>query len=156
MTSVHAITMKPVGFVRTTAVGDEVKDKSRTSEIIINPELSEALEGITGFSHYFVLFWLSEITVEQQAMMKVHPRGRMDMPLLRVYATRTNLRPNPIGLTLVELLKVENNVLTVRGLDAFNGTPVLDIKPFDFRDIAKDAKMPEWWLKLEDEKKQKQ
>ena len=148
--------MKPVGFVRTTAVGDEVKDKSRTSEIIINPELSEALEGITGFSHYFVLFWLSEITVEQQAMMKVHPRGRMDMPLLGVYATRTNLRPNPIGLTLVELLKVENNVLTVRGLDAFNGTPILDIKPFDFWDIAKDAKMPEWWLKLEDEKKQKQ
>jgi len=148
--------MKPVGFVRTTAVGDEVKDKSRTSEIIINPELSEALEGITGFSHYFVLFWLSEITVEQQAMMKVHPRGRMDMPLLGVYATRTNLRPNPIGLTLVELLKVENNVLTVRGLDAFNGTPILDIKPFDSWDIAKDAKMPEWWLKLEDEKKQKQ
>ena len=148
--------MKPVGFVRTTAVGDEVKDKSRTSEIIINPQLSEALEGITGFSHYFVLFWLSEITVEQQAMMKVHPRGRMDMPLLGVYATRTNLRPNPIGLTLVELLKVENNVLTVRGLDAFNGTPILDIKPFDSWDIAKDAKMPEWWLKLEDEKKQKQ
>jgi len=148
--------MKPVGFVRTTAVGDEVKDKSQTSEIIINPQLSEALEGITGFSHYFVLFWLSEITVEQQAMMKVHPRGRMDMPLLGVYATRTNLRPNPIGLTLVELLKVENNVLTVRGLDAFNGTPILDIKPFDSWDIAKDAKMPEWWLKLEDEKKQKQ
>ena len=54
------------------------------------------------------------------------------MPLLGVFATRTNLRPNPIGLTLVELLKVEGAILTVRGLDAFDGTPVLDIKPFDF------------------------
>jgi len=148
--------MKPIGFVKTAAVGDEVKDKSRTSEIIINPELAFALDGITGFSHYFVLFWLSEITPEQRAMMKVHPRGRKDMPLLGVFATRTNLRPNPIGLTLVELVNVENNVLTVRGLDAFNGTPVLDIKPFDFWDMAENAKMPDWWLKLEEEKKQKQ
>ena len=155
MTSEMHIEMKPIGFVKTTAVGDEVKDKNRTSEIIVNPELNSALDGIAGFSHYFVLFWLSEITPEQRAMMKVHPRGRMDMPLLGVFATRTNLRPNPIGLTLVELVKVENNVLTVRGLDAFNGTPVLDIKPFDYWDMAKNAKMPEWWLKLEEEKTQK-
>jgi len=155
MTSEMHIEMKPIGFVKTTAVGDEVKDKNRTSEIIVNPELNSALDGIAGFSHYFVLFWLSEITPEQRAMMKVHPRGRMDMPLLGVFATRTNLRPNPIGLTLVELVKVENNVLTVRGLDAFNGTPVLDIKPFDYWDTAKRAKMPDWWLQLEEERKQK-
>lgn len=77
------------------------------------------------------------------------------MPLLGVLATRTNLRPNPIGLTLVELVKAEGNVLTVRGLDAFDGTPVLDIKPFDFWDLAKDAKVPDWWKKLEEEKRQK-
>ena len=148
--------MKPVGIVKTAAVGDEVKDKSRISEIIINPELESALDGIKGFSHYFVLFWLNEITIEQRTMMKVHPRGRKDLPLLGVFATRTNLRPNPIGLTLVELVRVKKNVLTVRGLDAFNGTPVLDIKPFDFWDIAENAKMPDWWLRLEDEKKRKQ
>lgn len=156
MASQPPIALKPIGFVKTAAVGDEVKDKSRTSEIIINPELSSALDGVAGFSHYFVLFWLSEITPEQRAMMKVHPRGRKDMPLLGAFATRTNLRPNPIGLTLVELVKVEKNVLTVRGLDAFNGTPVLDIKPFDYWDTAKNVKMPDWWLKLEEEKKQKQ
>jgi tRNA (Thr-GGU) A37 N-methylase len=74
------------------------------------------------------------------------------LPLLGVFATRTKLRPNPIGLTLVELMKVEDNVLTVRGLDAFDETPVLDLKPFDFWDIAKHAKVPRWWTKLEKEK----
>ncbi len=54
----------------------------------------------------------------------------------------------------MELLKVEGNVLTVRGLDAFNGTPVLDIKPFDPWDTAENAKVPKWWLKLQEEKQQ--
>jgi tRNA-Thr(GGU) m(6)t(6)A37 methyltransferase TsaA len=155
MSSEQPVTMKPIGFVRTQAVGDEVKDKNRTSEIVINPELTQALEGITDFSHLFVLFWLSEISTEQRKMLKVHPRGRKDLPLLGVFATRTNLRPNPIGLTLVELVNVEGNVLAVRGLDAFNGTPVLDIKPYDFWDAAKDAKVPKWWTKLESEKARK-
>jgi len=155
MKSQPLITMEPIGFVRTNAVGDKVKDKSRISEIVLRKELVEALDGITGFSHYFVLFWLSQISLEQRQMMKVHPRGRQDLPLLGVLATRTNLRPNPIGLTLVELVKAEGNVLTVRGLDAFDGTPVLDIKPFDFWDLAKDAKVPDWWKKLEEEKRQK-
>ena len=78
----------------------------------------------------------------------------MDLPLLGVFATRTMFRPNPIGLTLVELLKVEGNVLTVKGLDAYDGTPVLDVKPFDAWDNATDAKVPEWWKKLEAERKQ--
>jgi len=82
----------------------------------------------------------------------VHPRGREDLPLLGVFATRTNLRPNPIGLTLVELIRVENNILTVRGLDAFDGTPVLDLKPFDSWDMAKEARMPDWWTKLDETK----
>ncbi|MCJ7763478.1 tRNA (N6-threonylcarbamoyladenosine(37)-N6)-methyltransferase TrmO [Candidatus Bathyarchaeota archaeon] len=155
MSSTPPITMEPIGFVRTTAVGDEVKDKSRLSEIVLRKEMVDALGGITGFSHYFVLFWLGQISSEQRKTMRVHPRGRRDLPLLGVLATRTNLRPNPIGLTLVELVKVEGNVLIVRGLDAFDGTPVLDVKPFDFWDIAKAAKVPKWWKKLEAEKHQK-
>jgi len=129
-------------------MGDEVKDKTRTSQIIVHHELTEALAGIEDFSHLFVLFWLHEISGEQRKTLKVHPRGRKDLPLLGVFATRTMLRPNPIGLTLVELVKVEGNVLTVRGLDALDGTPVLDIKPFDPWDTAKDAKVPRWWTKL--------
>jgi tRNA (adenine37-N6)-methyltransferase len=155
VTSQQSITIKPVGYVRTQAVGDEVRDKTRTSEIVIQPELAAALDGIADYSHLYVLFWLHEISEEKRMMLKVHPRGRIDLPLVGVFAARTNLRPNPIGLTLVEVVKVEGNVLVVRGLDAFNGTPVLDIKPYDYWDAVEHAKVPEWWLKLEEEKKQK-
>jgi tRNA-Thr(GGU) m(6)t(6)A37 methyltransferase TsaA len=155
MPSQDKIVLKPIGFVRTEAVGDEVKDKGRISQIILRNELTEALEGIEEFSHLFVLFWLHKITSEERKTLKVHPRSREDLPLLGVFATRTKLRPNPIGLALVELLKVKGNVLMVRGLDAFDETPVLDLKPFDFWDMAKDAKVPRWWTKLEKEKAQK-
>jgi tRNA-Thr(GGU) m(6)t(6)A37 methyltransferase TsaA len=152
MSSEEKIVLKPIGYVRTDAVGDEVKDKTRTSTIVLNSKLAKALEGIEDFSHLYVLFWLHEITEKQRKTMKVHPRGRRDLPLLGVFATRTNLRPNPVGLTLVELVKAEGNILTVRGLDAFDGTPVLDVKPFDHWDVAKGAKVPAWWIKLEEEK----
>lgn len=155
MSSQISLKMEPVGYVKTDAVGKEVKNRTHLSQIVLRSEHVEALEGITGFSHLHILFWLSEIPPQQRKIKKVHPRGRIDLPLVGVFAVRTNMRPNPIGLTLVELVKVESNVLTVRGLDAFDGTPVLDIKPFDFWDIAKDAKVPEWWLKLEEEKQRK-
>ena len=152
MTNQESITMKPIGYVRTKAIGDEVKNKKLVSEIHIKPELSEALDGITEYSHLHVLFWLHEISEEKRMTFKVQPRGRSDLPFIGVFAVRTKLRPNPIGLTIVELIKVENNILTVRGLDAFNGTPVLDIKPYDFWDIAKEIKVPNWWTKLEEGK----
>ncbi|MCW4008255.1 MAG: tRNA (N6-threonylcarbamoyladenosine(37)-N6)-methyltransferase TrmO [Candidatus Bathyarchaeota archaeon] len=145
------IVLKPIGYVKTDAVGDQVRDKRRTSQIIVRSELAEALEGIDGFSHLFVLYWLNQVS-RGEVRLKVHPRGRADLPLLGVFATRTMYRPNPIGLTLVELVKVAGNVLTVRGLDAFDGTPVLDLKPFDPWDAAENAKVPDWWLKLENEK----
>jgi tRNA-Thr(GGU) m(6)t(6)A37 methyltransferase TsaA len=155
MTSEERIVLKPIGFVRTRAHGDEVKDKSAIAEIIIRDELTGALEGIADFSHLYVLFWLNGVTSNERKMMRVHPRGREDLPLLGVFATRTKFRPNPIGLTLVELVKAEGKILTVRGLDAFDGTPVVDIKPFDNWDMAKNARVPDWWIKLEKERTEK-
>lgn len=149
MPSAEKIVLNPIGYVKTSAVGDEVKDKSLISQIVLNSELVEGLDGITGFSHLFVLFYLSQVKDEQRKTLKVHPRGRIDIPLTGVFAVRTMLRPNPIGLTLVELLKVDYNVLTVRGLDAFDGTPVLDVKPYDLWDIAENPKAPEWWRNLQ-------
>jgi tRNA-Thr(GGU) m(6)t(6)A37 methyltransferase TsaA len=142
--------LKPIGFVRTEAIGKEVRDKSLVSKIVFREGLTEALKGIQGFSHLFVIFWLHQI--KERDIMKVHPRGRQDMPLLGIFATRTPHRPNPIGLTRVKLLKVEKNVITVQGLDAFDGTPVLDIKPYDFWDTTEDATVPDWWMKLEKER----
>ena len=147
------IELKPIGFVRTKAFGKEVRDRSNVSELIILKDLTEALDGVRDFSHLYVIFWMHEISVEERKTMKTNPRGRLDMPYLGVFSTRTPYRPNPIGLTLVKLLKVKDNVLTVRGLDAFNGSPILDIKPFDHWDMTEDAVVPQWWMKLEREKK---
>jgi tRNA-Thr(GGU) m(6)t(6)A37 methyltransferase TsaA len=149
------IVLNPIGYVKTGAVGDEVKDKTVISQIVLRDELVEGLSGISGFSHLFVLFYLNQVTSEQRKTLKVHPRGRQDMQLTGVFAVRAMLRPNPIGLTLVELVKVDGNVLTVRGLDAYDATPVLDIKPYDFWDVAENAKVPEWWKKLNGGKPQK-
>ena len=155
VSATEKIELKPIGFVKTKAVGKEVRDRSNVSEIILRQDLAEALDGIEDFSHLFVIFWMHEIPKEERRTMKVHPRGRMDMPLLGIFATRTPYRPNPIGLTLVELLRVEGNVVTVRGLDAFDGTPVLDIKPFDYWEMVEDARVPEWWMRLKKEKTEK-
>ena len=152
MLNEKAIKLKPIGFVRTESIGEEVKDISRTSRIILDVKLSDALIGIKDFSHVFVLFWMNKVSTEERKKLKVHPRGREDMPLLGVFATRTPFRTNPIGLTLVELLEVEGNVLIVRGLDAFDGTPVLDIKPYDPWDVIQEPRVPEWWKRLESEK----
>jgi len=152
MISSEKIVLNPIGYVKTSVIGKEVKDKSNISQIVLREELVEGLSGISGFSHLFVLFYLNQISESQRKTLKVHPRGRQDMPLTGIFAARTMLRPNPIGLTLVELVKVAVNVLTVKGLDAYDGTPVLDIKPYDFWDIAENIKVPDWWRKLNSEK----
>ena len=82
----------------------------------------------------------------------MRPLGRKDLELLGIFATRTPHRPNPIGLTCVKLMKIKNNVLTVQGLDAYNETPVLDIKPFDSWDTTKEVQVPKWWRKIKEEK----
>jgi tRNA-Thr(GGU) m(6)t(6)A37 methyltransferase TsaA len=149
------ICLEPVGVVQTEAVGKEVRDKNVVSRIVFREKYVEALEGVEEFSHLFVLFWLHEISDKDRQIMKVRPRGRSDMPLLGIFATRTPHRPNPIGLTRVKILDIEGNVITVQGLDAFDGTPVLDIKPFDSWDITEEFKVPEWWNKLEKERTNK-
>ena len=151
----NGICLEPVGFVETEAVGNEVRDKNVVSKIIFREELSEALAGVEEFSHLFVLFWLHKMSDEDRRITQVHPRGRSDMPLLGIFATRTPHRPNPIGLTRVKLLKLEGNIITVQGLDAFDSTPVLDIKPFDSWDTTEDSKVPEWWMKLQKERVEK-
>ena len=155
MSSHSKICLEPVGFVKTEAVGKEVRDKNVISQIIFCEELTEALDGVEEFSHLFVLFWLHKIEGKKMDSMKVRPRGRSDMPILGIFGTRAPHRPNPIGLTRVKLLNVERNVVTVQGLDAFNGTPVLDIKPFDNWDTTEDFKVADWWMKLEKERTNK-
>ncbi|MHA2394233.1 MAG: tRNA (N6-threonylcarbamoyladenosine(37)-N6)-methyltransferase TrmO [Promethearchaeota archaeon] len=147
------IILHPIGFVETENIGDEIRNKDNISKIRLNSILKQALEGVEDFSHLFILYWLHEISKNNMKRLKAYPRGRKDMPLLGIFATRTPYRPNPIGLTLVELLGINGCVLTVRGLDAFDGSPVLDIKPFDKWDVAENSRMPDWWTRLEEERR---
>ena len=153
--SMSKMCLKPVGFVQTEAVGKEVNIKTVVSKIVFNEEYLEALSGIEDFSHLFVLFWLHETSEKNRKKLKTHPCGREDMPLVGLFATCTPHRPNPIGLTRVKLLDVQGNVITVQGLDAFNGTPVLDIKPFDHWEKTDDFRIADWWKQIVKERKKK-
>jgi tRNA-Thr(GGU) m(6)t(6)A37 methyltransferase TsaA len=149
MPIINEIKLKSIGYVRRASKQENVKDRSLVSEIIIRKGLTKALEGIEEFSHVFVLFYMHQVSAKDKKALKVHPRGRMDLPLVGLFATRTPIRPNPVGLALVELLKRRENVLVVQGLDAFDGTPVLDLKPYDNWDAVVNIRIPEWRKKLE-------
>jgi len=142
------ITLKPIGFVRRLSKDENVKDRSLISEIVVHKRLTKALERLEGFSHVYVLFYMHEIPAEEAKTLKVHPKGRTDLPLVGVFATRSAYHPNPVGLTLVQLIRRKENVLVVKGLDALDGTPVLDVKPFDSWDMTLDFRVPEWHKKL--------
>ncbi|MDD3754515.1 MAG: tRNA (N6-threonylcarbamoyladenosine(37)-N6)-methyltransferase TrmO [Methanobacterium sp.] len=95
------------------------------STIEIFTEYAEALQGIEQFSHLMVIYWMDR---SGPVSLKVVPRGRTKKRGL--FSTRAPVRPNPLGLCMVELVKREGNILTVKWLDALDESPVLDIKPF--------------------------
>jgi tRNA-Thr(GGU) m(6)t(6)A37 methyltransferase TsaA len=141
------IKMRPIGFVSRTSADENDRDRSLVAKVVLDEDLTPALDGIEEWSHIYVIFWLDRV-----------PRG--DEPVLRhpsncvgILAARSPIHPNPIGLTLVELVKREENVLWVRGLDAYDGTPVLDIKPYpDWEQgrliVVTDFRVPEWLTRL--------
>jgi tRNA-Thr(GGU) m(6)t(6)A37 methyltransferase TsaA len=145
----------PIGHVVTDASHEDLRHGVAVSKIMIARKFAGGLKGLEGFSHVYVLFLLHEVPKWKGNLM-VHPRGRTDIKKTGVFATRSPHRPNPIALTLVKLLSKRGGVLTVKGLDAYDGTPVLDIKPYDKRDSAPRPRVPLWWKKLEHESKRMQ
>lgn len=148
MSSTEPIVFHPIGYVKTEATPEQIRDSTVVSQIVLHPQLSEALAGLEGFSHLFVLFYFNQLPKDQELNMQIHPKGRADLPMIGLFGTRTMFRPNKIGLTIVELLKVEGSTFTVKGLDAIDGTPIIDIKPYDPYDKPENAKAPAWWIKL--------
>lgn len=144
--------LQPIGHVITDASQEELRHQSAVSKIIVDGKFVRALEGLEDFSHIYVLFWLHNRSRSSGAL-KVHPRGRPDIAKVGIFATRSPHRPNPIGLTLVRLLGKRGRVLTVKGLDAYNGTPVFDLKPHDRWDSVSRLRVPQWWRRLDRESK---
>jgi tRNA-Thr(GGU) m(6)t(6)A37 methyltransferase TsaA len=141
------VTLRPIGVVRNKmrAPEDAHRDDSE-SRIIVRPELADALLGLDSWSHIWVLFYPHRIPQEVLGSKhQLHPRDDPANPLQGVLATRSQIRFNPVLMTPVRLLSVKGNVLRVRGLDAIDGTPVLDIKPYiPLYDAVPGAAMPEW------------
>ncbi len=139
------IVLKPIGFVRNGIQEFAGHDwENVISEIVIKPELSEALDNLNEFSHIIVLFW-TQREVKKIIPYKIHMQHNPSKPLVGLFATRSPDRPNPVAKTTVQLLERRENILKVKGLDAFDGTPVIDIKPYiPGYDSVDDAKIPEW------------
>ena len=118
------------------------------SEIVFEPKLAEALEGLEQFSHIIVVFFMHKVAPQRDIPAKVHPRGQRELPLMGLFATRAPHRPNHIGIKTVKLLERRDNVLKVKGLDAVNGTPIIDIKPYlPGYDSPPEATRPNWATK---------
>jgi tRNA-Thr(GGU) m(6)t(6)A37 methyltransferase TsaA len=138
--------LKPIGIVRSDIKRTQYPGwREVISEIVIDEDLTEALDGLDEFSHIIVLYWMHGITPREKLPPKTRPKGDPKARLVGRFATRAPSRPNPIGKSTVELLEIKGNILKVKGLDAIDGTPVLDIKPYlPGYDSARDAKVPEW------------
>jgi tRNA-Thr(GGU) m(6)t(6)A37 methyltransferase TsaA len=122
------ITFRPIGHVENDQDEPTAPDAVRAAEsrIVLDPDLVEGLPGLEAGQSIMVTFHFHRA---QGYALRQHPRGDESRLARGVFSLRSPRRPNPIGVTVVELLNVEGNELRVRGLDAVNGTPVLDLKP---------------------------
>jgi tRNA-Thr(GGU) m(6)t(6)A37 methyltransferase TsaA len=138
--------MDPFPAIQVNPIG-KVERQNDRARIEIRPELVKALKGLEGFSNVWVIFWFHENDrPEERAILQVHPRRDPTNPLTGVFATRAPVRPNLIGLTCCRIISIKENILEVEGLDARDGSPVLDLKPYiPSNDALPDAKVP-WWV----------
>ena len=148
---------RQVGVVRTKSSDDRVKetDQELEASVEIFPEFQDALDGLDGFSHIFVLSYLHKLRPDQIGPLKVRPKRLLkaglkaeELPWVGVFAIESPTRPNPIGLSLVKLIRREGTRLIVSGLDVFDGTPVLDVKPYTESYRADGYELAEWNKRL--------
>jgi tRNA-Thr(GGU) m(6)t(6)A37 methyltransferase TsaA len=131
-------TLYPVG---------QVKKQHGSVKLEIFNKYSDALKGLDGFSHIFVLYWFDRNdTPEKRNIRQVHPRGNKKNPLTGVFACRAPVRPNLIALSRCKILSIKNEIIIVDKIDAFDGSPILDIKPYisSINGEPKDIRVPDW------------
>lgn len=131
------LTMRPVGRVCRTEAAITIE---------VAPEYAEALMGLEAYSHILIFYWFHQNDTDGgRSTLRVHPRGDQTNPLTGVFATHSPMRPNLIALTRCELLAVQGTTLTVAGLDALDGSPVVDIKGFiPGEPDADQVRLPRW------------
>ncbi len=143
------VTLRVIGTVENGRTSTDDADwGSLESSIVLRPECAAGATGLAQFSHALVVFFMHVDPLDEAPALVRRPRGREDMPMLGVFAQRGRMRPNPIGVTAVEVVRVEDGAVVVRGLDAIDGTPVLDLKPYVPAFDRRDATSPEWMTRL--------
>jgi tRNA-Thr(GGU) m(6)t(6)A37 methyltransferase TsaA len=147
MVLLEPVMVQPIGIVRNN-LGRRGYDEWRDTEsdVVVCEEYQEALLGLDEYSHIEVLFYLHKMDKPFNA--RIHPTGNPVYPLVGVFATRTPNRPSRLALTTCRLLSINGNVVRVRGLDAYDGSPVLDIKPH-FGLKSNEVKVPNWVKELD-------
>ncbi len=142
------ICFEPIGYVEKglppKTSGEKKRETRYTLEckIRIYDEFLDGLNGLEEYSHIYVIYYMHQ---ETRNKLLVKPWGEEDLPEVGIFSTRFPPRPNKIGLTIVELIQVEKPYLIVKGLDAWTGSPVLDIKPYDYYDVVKNPRVPKWF-----------
>jgi tRNA-Thr(GGU) m(6)t(6)A37 methyltransferase TsaA len=126
-------------------VGTVSKRAEKTWIEIFEP-YRDALLGLEGFSHIQVLFWFHENdTADRRKTLRVHPRKDKKIPLTGVFATHSPRRPNLIGLTLCKIKSIQGRRIEIEDIDAFDGTPVIDIKCYiPGSTSGSDVRVPDW------------
>lgn len=127
----QTLCLTPIGFVKSQFTEHVPPEEMRRvpAQIIVEPEFEPGLMGVQSGQDIQVLFYFNKIHSED-IQLHLHPRHNPANPLTGVFATRSPLRPNQIGATVVCIERIDGNTLTVTGIDAQDGTPVLDIKPY--------------------------
>jgi len=122
------------------------RKKDQTTQIEIRKRFKAALSGLDEFSHMYVLYWFHENdTPQQRSILQVHPRNDKRNPLTGVFATHSPVRPNLVALTICRVLAVRENTIEIDGIDANDGTPVIDIKSYNSKNEATPPfRIPEW------------
>jgi tRNA-Thr(GGU) m(6)t(6)A37 methyltransferase TsaA len=150
----RAFRATPIGVVRRSdgvseTTQESFLDPAVPSEIVIDERWTPDLAGIEEVSHLVVLFWFDRARRRHEPGKLMRPEGRADMPEIGFFATRTPHRPNPIMICCPRLLRRDGNRLLVTGLDAWDGTPELDVKGYLPRDEHRpDATIPNWQTRL--------
>lgn len=125
------ITVKPVAFVRggRSLVADDYWGDVRAEIVLADDLPTESLDGLETFSHAEIIFFFDKLPESSIRPGARHPRENTSWPRVGIFAQRGKARPNRLGVTIVEIEKRDGRTLRVRGLDAVDGTPVIDIKP---------------------------
>ncbi|MEM2010044.1 MAG: tRNA (N6-threonylcarbamoyladenosine(37)-N6)-methyltransferase TrmO [Thermosphaera sp.] len=151
------IELTPIGVVHVDASDEEVRESVNGVDGVVEvyQEYEQALKGLEGVSHLILVTYLHKVSEQDRKVLLVKPRRLVkygippeNLPLIGVFATDSPVRPNPIGISIVELKRVLGRFLEVRGLDVFNGTPVLDIKPYTAGRIVQNPVLPNWYSEL--------